>query len=81
MYFVYILQSKKTFRYYCGSCNNVENRLQRHNSGQVTSTKHGIPWVVIHTESFNTRAEAYRKEMKIKKRGIKRYLTDIGILN
>ena len=80
MFYVYILQSQKTSRFYCGSCQDVTGRLHRHNTAQVTSTKHGIPWKLIYTESFPTRSQAYRKEMKIKKQGIKRYLQDIGQL-
>ncbi|NOX90659.1 MAG: GIY-YIG nuclease family protein [Calditrichaeota bacterium] len=78
MFFVYILQSEKTLRFYVGSSQDFQDRLIEHNRGFVRSTKHGIPWKIIHTESFNTRAEAYRKERKIKARGIKRYLIDIG---
>jgi putative endonuclease len=53
--------------------------LYRHNSGQSTFTKTGIPWVLIHTEETNTRAEAVRLEKSIKKRGAKRYLQDTGL--
>ncbi|MBI9062488.1 MAG: GIY-YIG nuclease family protein, partial [Marinilabiliaceae bacterium] len=33
-YFVYILQSQRSGKYYCGQTNNVSDRLQRHNKGE-----------------------------------------------
>ena len=79
-FFIYILYSSKLEKYYVGSTNDIEDRLYRHNSGQSTFTKTGIPWVLIHTEERATRAEAVRLEMCIKKRGAKRYLKEKGII-
>jgi putative endonuclease len=76
MFYIYILRSKLTQRYYVGSTEIVEKRLQEHNTGKSKSTRAGIPWELIHTESFSTRAEAVRQEQKIKARGIGRYLSD-----
>jgi putative endonuclease len=61
-----------------GSTENVEKRLQEHSSGKSLSTRAGIPWDLIHTESFETRSQAMLREQKIKARGIKRYLSDLG---
>lgn len=66
MYYVYILQSEKNRKYYVGSCENVEERYVRHNTGRVSVTRLGRPWIVVHTESFETRSEAVRRERKIK---------------
>jgi putative endonuclease len=60
-----------------GSTQDVEKRLQEHNSGKSTSTRAGVPWKLVHTESFSTRSEANLRERKIKARGIERYLADI----
>jgi putative endonuclease len=60
-----------------GSTEIVEKRLQEHNSGKSLSTRAGIAWELIHTESFGTRSEAMLREQKIKARGIKRYLSGI----
>jgi len=49
------LRSQKTGRRYVGSCKNLIERIRRHNAGESKSTKHGVPWVLIHTESFATR--------------------------
>ena len=62
MFHVYVLRSGTTGRRYVGSCENVDERVRRHNAGHSKSTRHGVPWVLIHTESFSTRSEAVGKE-------------------
>jgi putative endonuclease len=73
MYDVYILKSKIKDRYYIGHTNNLEKRLIEHNSGKTKSTKAYLPWEVIHTESYKTKSEAFKRELEIKsyKSGIK----------
>ena len=39
MFFIYILKSLDSRKYYIGSTKNVERRLSLHNAGQVQSTK------------------------------------------
>jgi putative endonuclease len=62
MFYVYALKSVKTGRRYVGSCENVDERVRRHNTGHSKTTRHGIPWTVLLSESFLTREEAVRKE-------------------
>jgi putative endonuclease len=64
-------------RYYVGSTEAVNKRLQEHNSGKSASTRGGAPWQLVHTENFTTRSEAMHRERKVKSRGIGRYLADI----
>ena len=66
MFFVYILYSKSADRYYVGQTENLERRLQFHNSGGVFSTKPYGPWELKYSENFSTRAEAMRREREIK---------------
>ncbi|OIO18684.1 MAG: endonuclease [Candidatus Magasanikbacteria bacterium CG_4_9_14_0_2_um_filter_41_10] len=66
MYYVYILQSTVTNRYYVGHTQDIQNRLDRHNKKRVRSTKSGVPWELVYTEMFDTKAEAYKREMQIK---------------
>ena len=66
MYYVYVLQSERTGRWYTGSAADVAERLERHNGGRSKATKSGRPWRLIHTESFDTRAEAVRRESYLK---------------
>jgi len=62
MFYVYVLRSAKTGRRYVGSCHDVEERFHRHNGGHSKATRHGIPWALLHSESFASRAAAVRKE-------------------
>jgi putative endonuclease len=77
VFYIYILFSQGLQRYYVGSTQAVEKRLQEHNSGKSLSTRAGMPWELVHLEPFTTRAEAMHSERKIKARGISRYLADI----
>ena len=77
MYYIYIIRSQHLQRYYVGSTEDVQRRLQEHNVGKSKSTRVGNPWELIHTESFVTRSDAMQRERKIKARGIGRYLADI----
>jgi putative endonuclease len=72
MFFVYILESRKTGKFYIGQTNNLELRVKRHNSGKVLSTRSGIPWRIVLYNEYNTRKEAItiERQMKsLKKRG------------
>jgi len=73
MFHVYILESEVSVRRYIGSCESLDRRLSKHNSGSVRSTKAYRPWKIIYTEEFETRSEAYKREKEIKsfKGGIK----------
>ncbi len=62
MYYVYVLRSKKTGRRYVGSSADLSDRLRRHNAGESKATKHGVPWILIHKEEFETRSEAVCRE-------------------
>jgi len=66
MYQIYILESKTNGRYYIGHTENMAIRLKRHNRGLVKSTKNYKPWKIIHTENYDTKQEAYRRELEIK---------------
>jgi putative endonuclease len=79
-YWVYILQSESSGRYYCGSTDSVERRLRQHNDpdyrGTKTTKRFGGPWKLVWKEAHTSRAEAMGKEKQIKKRGIRRFLQD-----
>jgi putative endonuclease len=66
MYFVYILKSLVKNKNYIGSIENLNKRLNYHNSGKVKSTKAFKPWKIIYFEKFDTKAEALIREKQIK---------------
>lgn len=66
MYFTYIIQSTKTGKYYIGSTSNLERRLHEHNHNNTQSLKNKGPFVLIYKETFETVAEARKRESMIK---------------
>jgi putative endonuclease len=62
MFYCYVLQSQKTGRRYVGSCENLAERIRRHNAGDSKATKHGVPWVLLYSETFPTRSEPAQRE-------------------
>ncbi len=66
--FIYILKSSKTDKYYIGSSDNPERRLEtQHNSGFVKSTRNGIPWKLVFKQEYFDLPTARRIECKLKK--------------
>lgn len=66
-YFVYIVQcSDKT--YYCGSTNNLKQRIKQHNTSKSGAhyTKIRRPVQLMYSEKFNTLTEARLREAEIK---------------
>jgi putative endonuclease len=74
----YILFSESVSKYYTGHTQDMANRLAEHNHGETSSIKTGIPWKIVWTSKFPTRAEAMKMEVRIKKRGASRFLTDVS---
>lgn len=66
MYYVYVLRSERDEKLYIGSTNNVVRRLEEHNCGKLLVTRHRKPFKIIYTETFQTRAEAMRREKYFK---------------
>lgn len=77
MYWVYILQSEVTGRYYIGQTNNLEDRIWRHNQGEVLSTKAHRPWKQVYSESFNSRSKGVGREHYLKSLKNRSYLEKI----
>jgi putative endonuclease len=76
MVYVYILYSGSLGKFYVGSTNNVERRIDQHNSGRSNFTSKGVPWKLIAKMECKSRGDAMDLEIQIKKRGINRYLQD-----
>ena len=67
MYYVYILRSKKTGKYYTGYTRDVEKRLQEHNNGKTKSLRKHIPLEIVRIEPYTFYEEARKRELQIKK--------------
>jgi len=77
-YWVYIIQSENSGRYYCGQSADVDRRLRQHNDPEYqlskTTKRFRGPWKLIWTQRCVNRSEATQLERKIKRRGISRFL-------
>ena len=62
-----------------GITNDIDDRVGRHNKGESLSTKGGVPWQLLHTMLCADKSAAMILEVRIKKRGIRRYLSDNDI--
>ncbi len=66
MYYVYVLKSLKSGRFYTGSTNNLERRLVEHNGRHKGYTKFTGPFKLLYKEEYDTRSKAYEREMFLK---------------
>ena len=68
MFYVYVLRSLSNEKLYTGQTENLERRIQEHNSGigLVHYTKGKGPWNLVFQEKFPTRSEAMAREKYLK---------------
>ena len=68
MYYVYLLKSKgiKTVTY-VGYTNNLNKRIDLHNSGKGAKFTRGRKWKLIYKEQYKSKKEAISREYYIKK--------------
>ena len=75
MYYVYILSSIKTNKYYVGSTDDSQGNIKHHNAGSTPSTKSGAPdWEIRYTETVPNRVAALKREREIKKKKSRNYI-------
>ena len=63
---MYAIKSATSQRVYVGQTSDLEDRMKRHNSGEVQSTRKDVPWKLVAVEEFKTRSQAMWKEMELK---------------
>lgn len=66
MIFVYVMRSEVDGRFYVGMSQNVQKRLQEHNTGRTRSTKGYAPWKLFFQETFEDRSTARKREKYLK---------------
>ncbi len=67
VFYAYAIRSHFHGRTYIGQTNDLNKRLQSHNSGHVRSTAKDRPWELLAIEEFDTREEARWLERQLKK--------------
>ena len=66
MYYTYILRNLTTSRYYIGYSPNLKNRLVKHKSGRVLSTKSNLNYELEWYCAFRSKARALSFEKYLK---------------
>ena len=77
MFYTYILYSESADRYYIGSTENLEKRLEKHNFGGTASTRPYRRWKLVYREEYSTKAEALKRENEIKRKKSRAYITGL----
>ena len=67
MFYVYLLESESSGRFYIGQTNDIKDRLSYHNSGRSVYTKNRGPWKLLAYKTFNSRGEAMKYERYLKR--------------
>lgn len=83
MYYTYVLYSKKDGNFYTGFTQDLKQRFEQHNMGQVESTKDRRPLKLVYYEACLNRSDATHREKYLKtyygkayiKKRLKSYLT------
>jgi putative endonuclease len=65
-WYVYILKCSNG-ELYTGCTNNLEDRIKRHNMGQVIATKYKLPVALVTYIAFTDKYKAYDFEKYLKK--------------
>jgi putative endonuclease len=74
MAYVYILKSLKNNRFYIGSTNDIDRRLDEHNRGKSLYTKSVRPFELVYKEEFLLLKDARKREYLIKKKKSRKYI-------
>jgi len=77
MFYTYIIYSKTINKFYVGSCQDVQERLQDHLNSRSKYTKTAKDWELKHFETYFSRSEAYQREMHIKKMKSRKYIESL----
>lgn len=77
-FIVYILYSASINKYYVGYTDNIERRLNEHNTGQTRYTSNtGSPWMLVYTEKYDSRTLAMKRAKEIKSKKSRKYIESL----
>jgi len=66
VFWVYVLKSERTGRYYIGMSNHPERRLEFHNSDRIGYTMRHRPWILVFLKGYSLKRDALLAERRIK---------------
>lgn len=73
-YYVYILRSKTTGKWYTGYTHDLRKRFKEHSEGKSSHTKNRGPYELIYYEAYKNKDDARSRELQIKSGTGKAYL-------
>lgn len=73
-WFIYVIKSIKDGNWYTGYTNDLKQRIEKHNSGEVFSTKIRKPFNLIYSEACLNKHDAQAREKYLKSGMGKRYI-------
>jgi len=74
MYYVYLLKSLSDQGWYTGYTEDINRRLEDHNSGKNVSTHARRPFVLMYYEAYLNKRDALGREKFLKSGAGKRFL-------
>ena len=74
MFYVYSIKSRERNYIYVGLTEDIDRRINEHNSGKNKTTRSYKPFELIYAEQFRTRTEARRREKYLKAGSGKEFL-------
>ena len=74
IYSVYIIYSSALDKYYIGYTEDINLRLIQHNEGKSTFTSKASDWVLKYSEAFDSRENAHKRELEIKRKKSRKYI-------
>lgn len=76
MFYTYILKSNKDNKLYVGYTSDLKNRINKHESGMVTSTKNRLPIKLVYYEACLNTEKAIKREKYFKTGFGRRFLKE-----
>ena len=67
MHFVYIIYSSTFDKFYKGYSLDPYQRLLQHNNQESRYTRQFTPWELVFIQSYDTKTEALKREIALKK--------------
>jgi putative endonuclease len=65
-FFVYVLYSPTKDKFYIGFTSNLEERITRHNQKSKGFTGNTNDWIIVQSETYNSKPEVLAREKQIK---------------
>lgn len=89
MFFVYVILSSIDKKFYIGLSNDVQLRLEAHNSGKVDSTRHRKPFRLLYYEAYLNLDDARGREVFLKsgsghnflKKQLRHCMSDLNLMD